>query len=110
MMGIIGDVAQLGTVALVGIGGWLAYPYIKAWIDAGGVNHTDSPGYTNPILPGGLPIPVGSTGGFYVPSPDTAYPDHPFHNILGLDQVYDLGWDWMARFRQNNYDENGVLI
>lgn len=109
-MSIIGDTANLGTVALIGIGGYFLWPYVKGWMDKGGVNHTDTPASTNPILPGGAPIPKGSIGGFLTPSPDTAYPNHPFHDVPGFDQLYDLGWDWMARFRQNSYDANGVLI
>ena len=83
------EIRDIMAMGLLAAGGYLAYDFWKKST----VEQTDSGGMSVPA-PG---IGTG-TGTVYIPSPDVAYPNHPFHElpVFGgiLDPVYDAGWNF----------------
>jgi hypothetical protein len=70
---------DLIVIGGVGLAGYLVWDWYNK-----SSNHVDPPGtqYTN----------------YYVPSPDTAFIEHPFNNTI-LDPSYDAGWNYMGQMR-----------
>ena len=102
-------------LGIVGVGGYLLWTRVLGNKDPL-TAPADDPPKTNPILPGGDPIGYDPDtgkplyGGFREIPADTAYPDHPLQGNLLLDPLYDAAWNWMARFREVNYDAYGNTV